>query len=158
MKAQTPEGRVIWRRNALFRDKGVVEFQCVHCRQHVTSTWLLSGVRNRNHCPYCLHSRHLDLFHAGDRLAACKGRMQPVGLTLKRTPKKYGDGWGELMLVHRCVECGKLSINRIAADDDNTSLLALLDQPNLAELNVAEIRPLTIVDTARVRKQLFGKN
>jgi hypothetical protein len=47
-------------------------------------------VRNRNHCPYCLWSRCLDLFRAGDRLSACKAPMQPVGLALKHTRKKYG--------------------------------------------------------------------
>jgi hypothetical protein len=44
--------------------------------------------------------------------------MQPIGLTIKRSQDKYGKTrLGELMLIHRCNECGKLSINRIAADD-----------------------------------------
>jgi len=123
----------------------------------VSCAHLISGVNNRNHCPYCLHSRHLDLQRAGDRLAACKGSMQPVGLTLKHIPKKYGEVSGELMLVHRCKECGKLSLNRIAADDDSEVMLALLHHPYLQELEVVGIRPLTLADLALVRIQLYGK-
>ena len=94
-------------------------FQCRHCRQHVLVHPFFSGVQHRNHCPYCLWSRHLDLFQAGDRLSACKGNMRPLGLTAKRTRSKYAAAdQGELMLVHRCEECGKLSANRLAADDD----------------------------------------
>jgi len=93
-------------------------FKCGHCRVFISAEPLLSGVNNRNHCPYCLWSKHLDLYQAGDRLAACKSLMQPVGLALKRTHKKYGpQAAGELMLVHVCVECNKVSLNRIAADD-----------------------------------------
>ena len=99
-------------------------FKCVHCCQRISSNPLHSGVNNRNHCPYCLWSRHLDLQQAGDRLSACKAPMQPVGLTAKRARKKYGqERPGELMLIHLCVDCGKLSINRTAADDDAGLLL-----------------------------------
>ena len=82
------------------------DFTCLHCGRLVQSHELLSGVRNRNHCPHCLSSRHLDLYAAGDRLAACKGRMQPVALTLKHDGNKYRRNSGELMLVHICDECG----------------------------------------------------
>jgi hypothetical protein len=92
-------------------------FYCGHCHVFVSCTTVLSGVINRNHCPYCLWSKHLDLFKPGDRLAACKGNMVPVALTLKKSYKKYGEGLGEMMLVHMCTECSKISINRIAADD-----------------------------------------
>ena len=92
-------------------------FKCSHCHVYVSAEPFLTGVNNRNHCPYCLWSRHLDLFEAGDRLSACKGHMKPVGLALKKTRKKYGFDQGELMIVHLCVACGKASINRIAADD-----------------------------------------
>lgn len=93
-------------------------FRCIHCGAHVVTSPLYAGVLNRNHCPYCLWSRHLDLFAAGDRLCACKAPMRPLGLTLKQSRKKYvrEDG-GELMLIHACIECNNLSINRIAADD-----------------------------------------
>ncbi len=101
------------------------DFRCAHCGGLVSSAHFVSGVHNRNHCPYCLWSRHLDLYSAGDRLSACKAPMQPVALTLKRRRDKYGLGRGELMLVHQCGGCGSLSINRIAADDDARTLLGI---------------------------------
>ncbi len=52
--------------------------------------------------------------------------MQPIGLTVKPGRDKFGvDGFGELMLIHRCKDCGKLSINRIAADDITERLLEI---------------------------------
>ena len=95
------------------------DFKCLHCHYYVSADAFIAGVNNRNHCPYCLWSRHMDLFEAGDRLAVCKAEMQPIGLTLKRTRKKYGMAkYGELMLIHLCSDCEKISLNRIAADDD----------------------------------------
>jgi hypothetical protein len=103
------------------------DFRCAHCNTIVSSAHLLSGVNNRNHCPYCLWSRHLDLHAAGDRLSACKAPMQPLALTTKRSRNKYGSGRGELMLVHLCTGCGAVSINRIAADDDAETLLEVFN-------------------------------
>lgn len=95
------------------------DFRCAHCKVIVSCAHLLSGVNNRNHCPYCLWSCHLDLYAGGDRLSACQGQMKPIGLTMKKGRNKYQrEPRGELMLVHECVECKSLSINRIAADDD----------------------------------------
>jgi hypothetical protein len=101
------------------REQQFGDFECGHCRLGVSAEPRLSGVQNRNHCPYCLWSKHVDLQAAGDRLCACKGLMRPVGLALKRTKKKYASASarGELMLVHRCAGCGALSLNRVAADD-----------------------------------------
>ena len=102
------------------------DFGCVHCHNLVSAAHLLSGVNNRNHCPYCLWSCHLDLFVAGDRLSACKGQMKPIGLTMKKSRNKYRlESRGELMLVHECTECRTLSINRIAADDDPENILTI---------------------------------
>ena len=158
MTTQYPDKQVLWGQKIRRSQNVGTSFRCVHCRQLVLVDWLLSGVHNRNHCPYCLHSRHLDLWRAGDRLAACKGSMQPVGLTFKRSRKRYSQGRGELMLVHRCEECGKLSLNRIAADDDGEAILALLNQISLADLEAVGIQPLTMDDLAQVQEQLFGKD
>ena len=50
--------------------------------------------------------------------------MKPIGLTMKKSRNKYRlEARGELMLIHECVDCGSLSINRIAADDDSDSIL-----------------------------------
>jgi DNA-directed RNA polymerase subunit RPC12/RpoP len=101
-------------------------FMCLRCEADVYTNPMISGVQNRNHCPYCLCSRHLDYLIAGDRRSACKAVMQPIGLTVKPGRNKYvAKTFGELMLIHRCSECGKISINRLAADDQVEKLLEL---------------------------------
>lgn len=136
------------------------DFTCKHCGHFVSARTAISGVVNRNHCPYCLHSRHVDLFEAGDRLCACKGLMAPVGLTLKRSRDKYASTrQGELLLVHHCTCCGALSINRIAADDDTVKILDSLGRQSepFAQLCHAEgIALLVAADLSRVEKALFG--
>jgi hypothetical protein len=140
------------------------DFTCKHCGRFVSARSIVSGVVNRNHCPYCLHSRHVDLFEAGDRLCACKAEMAPVGLTLKRSRDKYARGYsGEMMIVHRCIDCGALSINRIAADDDAIRIMGMLDQSSsqqdkLAELCAfQEIDLLNNMEISLVKAQLYGK-
>jgi hypothetical protein len=141
------------------------DFRCIHCRRPVSAAPLPSGVKNRNHCPYCLHSRHLDLYRGGDRLAACREAMQPVGLTVKVRRTKYGSSQpGELMLIHTCVECGRISINRIAADDDPETMLAIFqDSLNMEgslvrRLECDGIRPLRASDRGLICARLFGSS
>ncbi len=138
-------------------------FRCKVCQAYVHNLPAYSGVQNRNHCPFCLHSRHLDLERAGDRLSACKATMQPIGLTLKHTRNKYGYAQsGELQLIHRCSDCGHISINRIAADDAPDGLISLLcafsnlDSPTLQQLVAGGIQPLKCGDAVLVERQLFG--
>ena len=140
------------------------DFKCAHCHALVSSAHLLSGVNNRNHCPYCLWSFHLDLFAAGDRLSACKAPMKPIGLTMKRGRNKYQrDPRGELMLVHECTGCKALSINRIAADDDPATLMAVfqeslsLSQQMHVTCQQAGIVILKAEDTKMVHTQLYGQ-
>ena len=115
------------------RERQFGDFSCQHCQQPVSADRRVSGVNHRNHCPYCLWSKHVDLHESGDRLAACKGPMRPVGLTQKRRLKKYASQQpGELMLVHHCAGCGALSINRLAADDQAAVVLAVFEE-SLAE-------------------------
>ena len=141
------------------------DFVCMVCHNFVSAEAALSGVHNRNHCPYCLSSRHLDLFEAGDRLSACKSNMRPVALTLKKTAKKYASaGQGELMLVHLCDGCGKPSINRIAADDDPATVLEIfersqeLDGHTKSTLTQSGIFMLEAGDLPHVRERLLGRN
>jgi hypothetical protein len=141
------------------------DFVCLVCHHFVSAEAALSGVQNRNHCPYCLSSRHLDLYSAGDRLSACKASMRPIALTLKKTLKKYpGRAQGELMLVHLCTDCGGLSINRIAADDDRAAVLEIfersrrLEAPTRALLTQNGVSLLEAGQQGLVREQLFGRN
>ncbi len=137
------------------------DFKCGHCHVLVSSAHFLSGVKNRNHCPYCLWSCHLDLYAAGDRLSACKGQMKPIGLTFKMGRNKYrNSSGGELMLIHQCVECGTLSINRIAADDDASTLLDVfktsIENPNNFAYKRDGILPLGPKDANILHRQLYG--
>jgi hypothetical protein len=141
------------------------DFVCMVCHNFVSAEAALSGVQNRNHCPYCLSSRHLDLYEAGDRLSACKANMRPVALTLKKTAKKYVSArQGELMLVHLCDECGKPSINRIAADDDIETVLKVFERSRELEISTKSAfarSGVTILEAEHhllVHEQLLGCN
>jgi hypothetical protein len=139
------------------------DFRCLHCQAIITTAYAFSGVRNRNHCPYCLWSRHLDWREPGDRLSSCKGAMRPIGLTRKITWKKFGGAQaGELMIVHECVECDRISINRIAADDLAETLRDVFFRPPESsgriptELLSQGIRLLGQTDWETVSRLLFG--
>ena len=138
------------------------DFKCGYCGNLVSSMHMLSGVNNRNHCPYCLWSCHLDLYSAGDRLSACKGQMKPIGLTMKKSRNKYRlDARGELMLIHECMDCGSLSINRIAADDDSESILLVFENSLKYGQNQRckreDIEMLGMRESKIVHEQLYGQ-
>jgi DNA-directed RNA polymerase subunit RPC12/RpoP len=140
------------------------DFKCLHCGQYISADALLAGVNNRNHCPYCLWSRHLDWYQAGDRLSACKAGMHPVGLTMKRSRNKYAAvAGGELMLVHQCIECESLSINRIAADDVPEVILEVFADGNTLSREIKDqirMRRITLLgcaDIDLVYRQLYGQ-
>lgn len=103
-------------------------FVCCGCGERVELSESI-GTAHRNHCPYCLSSKHLDKEFSGDRDADCGGCMRAVALSFKKEGiDKYGrKREGELMLVHKCSVCGKLSINRLAADDDEAVIISLFN-------------------------------
>lgn len=68
----------------------------------------------RNHCPYCLSSKHVDAAGPGDRASTCGGIMKAIRLDYDG--KK---GWS---VVHQCVKCRKTIPNKTAPDDDLSSL------------------------------------
>ncbi len=138
-------------------------FVCSHCGAVIYTQPVISGVQNRNHCPYCLSSLHVDHAQAGDRLSACRGIMHPVGLTVKPGRNKYRKNLsGELMLIHRCRDCGKLSINRLAADDQVDRLMEIFFSSVNAEMDLlhqlleSDIHILTQDDLWLVECQLTG--
>jgi hypothetical protein len=107
------------------RDRKRVEvsegFKCRHCRNFIGIP--PSGGRNRNHCPLCLYSLHVDGKTPGDRASECRSLMRPIGVFYR--PK------GEQMVVHKCLGCDFVRYNRIAADDNPIVLaeLPVLDPP-----------------------------
>jgi hypothetical protein len=144
-------------------DQVTSDFKCKHCHQYISTDPALSGVNNRNHCPYCLYSRHMDLHEPGDRLSACNAEMRPVGLTVKASRKKYGSRQGELMLIHLCADCGKVSINRIAADDIADFILEIYESSfhlppgGKKLLEISGVQPLSPADAALVQARLYGR-
>lgn len=141
-------------------------FKCSNCKIFVGENEEM-GTRWRNHCPACLYSMHVDLNSPGDRKAVCKSRMEPIGLTLKKEGlNQYGEErTGELMLVHRCCneECGKISINRLAGDDDIQAVmnvyensLSLSNELRESLLSKDSITILTESDRYEVESQLMG--
>ena len=71
---------------------------------------------SRNHCPYCLHSKHLDI-KPGDRMEKCHGDLEPIGLEI--------DGKKGYVIIFRCKKCGAIRKNK-AAKDDNMDLIIKL--------------------------------
>ncbi|MFA5933376.1 MAG: RNHCP domain-containing protein [Microgenomates group bacterium] len=139
------------------------DFECINCYKKISASAI--GTANRNHCPDCLYSKHVDFCSPGDRKATCQQKMKPIGLTFKNEGKdKYGnDKHGEIMIIHQCLGCNRISINRIAGDDDPQSIFDILnesknlDLSSKLELESANIRLITDSDLNEVNTQLFGK-
>ena len=64
------------------------------------------------------------------------------------------------MLVHECIECGTLSINRIAADDDTSTIMTVfqssLENQAHSTYETFGITMLTDHDMDALYKQLYG--
>jgi len=93
-------------------------FTCMACGRLIAAAGAGSG--HRNHCPNCLSSLHVDE-EPGDRASGCGGIMEPIGVWVRKG--------GEWALIHRCRRCGKLSSNRIAADDNPVKLMSIALRP-----------------------------
>jgi len=93
-------------------------FTCSQCGRVVLP---ISNGSYRNHCPYCLYSRHVDK-QPGDRRESCGGLMEPVGLRYK-PDKGY-------QVIHRCLRCGEKRANKVSDSilqpDDIEQIAALL--------------------------------
>ncbi|MFI6595956.1 RNHCP domain-containing protein [Nonomuraea sp. NPDC050536] len=101
------------------RDVRMDDFRCVGCRLQVSMD--APGTAHRNHCPTCLASLHVDRRIPGDRASDCRGRMEPLGMSVRPD--------GEWMIIHECLSCGELSANRIAGDDNALAVLRLALKP-----------------------------
>lgn len=82
-------------------------FSCENCRADVS---IHPSGSARNHCPFCLYSKHLDEKLPGDRMSKCSGIMKPIWIDHKKNK------WD--MIKHKCVKCQKEMLNKIAPDDD----------------------------------------
>ena len=88
------------------------EFICENCGTKVNKL----GYSCRNHCPICLHSKHVDI-NPGDRLQTCHGILEPIRL---ETNSKKG-----YVIIFKCKKCGAIRKNKVA-EDDNMELVIKL--------------------------------
>lgn len=87
-------------------------FICENCGKEVNKL----GYTSRDHCPYCLCSKHVDVT-PGDRANTCKGILKPIQV-LPDAKKGY-------IIVYKCSKCGQTHRNKAAEDDDIDLLIKL---------------------------------
>lgn len=90
-------------------------FICENCDKEVPKL----GYTARDHCPYCLYSKHLDI-NPGDRKNSCQGLMKPIGI------EKYKKSY---KIIYNCNKCHTIHRN-IMANDDNFDLIIYLSNIN----------------------------
>lgn len=83
-------------------------FICEHCNKTVEKLKYSA----RDHCPYCLYSKHVDI-NPGDRANKCKGLLEPIGI------EKFKNNY---KIIYSCKKCNELHKN-IVANDDNFDLI-----------------------------------
>ena len=90
------------------------EFICDNCGKKVPKL----GYTSRDHCPYCLHSKHVDK-NPGDREETCHGDLVPIKME-PNSKKGY-------VIFYKCKKCNTIRKNK-AAKDDNMDLLIELSK------------------------------
>ncbi|MBO4816479.1 MAG: RNHCP domain-containing protein [Clostridia bacterium] len=88
------------------------EFICENCGKKVQKL----GYSCRNHCNYCLYSKHVDK-NPGDREEQCHGMLEPIGIEISNK-KGY-------VILYRCKKCGQIRKNKAAKDDDFNRILEI---------------------------------
>lgn len=91
-------------------------FVCENCHKEVKEL----GYTARDHCPYCLYSKHVDI-NPGDRQNTCQGLLKPIGI------EKFKDTY---KILYRCEKCGKDHKNIIAKDDDMNMIIKISSNSN----------------------------
>ena len=88
------------------------EFICEHCNKKVDKLEYTS----RDHCPYCLYSKHVDI-NPGDRENTCQGLLKPIDI------EKYKDTY---KIIYQCEKCHQIHKNIIANDDSFDRILDIM--------------------------------
>ena len=86
-------------------------FICENCGMKVNPL----GYTSRDHCPYCLYSKHVDI-NPGDRENTCLGLLEPIEI------EKYRDTY---KVLYKCKKCNTLHKNIIAKDDDMNEIIKI---------------------------------
>ena len=87
------------------------EFICEHCGKEVKKLEYSA----RDHCPYCLYSKHVDI-NPGDRANNCKGLLKPIDI------EKFKDTY---KIIYKCEKCHMQHKNIIATDDDMNMIIEI---------------------------------
>ncbi len=120
-------------------------FRCVGCNADIPYQAL--GTQNRNHCPLCLASRHVDNA-VGDRASECASVMKPIAIATK--------GKGELLIVHECRGCGKINRNRVAGDDSSEAIMSVFEGSLVMDEKMAQKLEISR-DKEGIETCLWGK-
>ena len=86
-------------------------FICENCGKEINKL----GYTARDHCPYCLYSKHVDI-NPGDRENTCKGLLEPIGI------EKYKDTF---KIIYKCKICRETHKNIVHSDDNNDLIIEL---------------------------------
>ncbi len=86
-------------------------FVCEHCHKEVKPL----NYTARDHCPYCLYSKHVDIT-PGDRSNPCQGVLKPIGI------EKFKDSY---KIVYQCEKCHLFHKNIVANDDSMDEIIRI---------------------------------
>ena len=92
------------------------DFICDICNKEVKKL----GYTARDHCPYCLHSKHVDN-NPGDRLCECKGSLIPIAIEKGKKDT--------FKIVYKCEKCNMIKKNIAAVDDNFNKILEIMSKP-----------------------------
>ena len=73
----------------------------------------------RDHCPYCLFSKHVDKL-PGDRANECHGLLEPIKIEKFKNTYK---------IIYKCQKCHQTHKNIMANDDDMNIIIELSKNP-----------------------------
>ena len=88
-------------------------FKCEVCGKNVPSL----GYSARDHCPYCLYSKHVDI-NPGDRKCTCLGLLKPVAIEKVKKDN--------LKIIYVCDKCQIKKKNMAAKDDNMDSIIEIM--------------------------------
>ena len=86
-------------------------FICEHCGKEVPKLEYSA----RDHCPYCLYSKHVDI-NPGDRANNCKGLLKPIDIEKFKNTYK---------IIYKCQKCGQIHKNIMANDDNYDAIIEI---------------------------------
>lgn len=91
-------------------------FDCEVCGKTISKL----NYTARDHCPYCLCSKHLDI-QPGDRMADCHGILKPIGIEKFKTDY--------FKIIYKCDKCGMVKKNITAIDDNMDKIIEIMSHP-----------------------------